>query len=81
MAINRTLTLGVIVATLLVSAGIARGQLGSPFSGKLEPVSDGSATAPTGTGILYAVLDYYPEGLRIQSVGATVSASISAGVR
>ena len=57
----------VIGAALLVTAGTAWGQLGAPFSGTLEPVegSDGA----TGTGFLYSVLDYYPEGPKLMVNG------------
>ena len=57
----------VIGAALLVSAGAAWGQLGAPFDGMLEPVegSDGA----TGSGILYSVLDYYPEGPKLMVNG------------
>ena len=56
-----------IGAALLVTAGAASGQLGAPFSGTLEPVegSDGA----TGTGFLYSVLDYYPEGPKLMVNG------------
>ena len=56
-----------IGAALLVTAGTAWGQLGAPFSGTLEPV-DGSDGA-TGTGFLYSVLDYYPEGPKLMVNG------------
>lgn len=56
-----------IGVALLVTAGTAWGQLGAPFSGTLEPV-DGSDGA-TGTGFLYSVLDYYPEGPKLMVNG------------
>ena len=68
--------LAVIGAVLLVSAGAAWGQLGAPFSGTLEPV-DGSAGA-TGTGFLYSVLDYYPEGPKLMVNGTFDGMSSSA---
>lgn len=66
----------VIGAALLVSSGAAWGQLGAPFSGTLEPVegSDGA----TGTGFLYSVLDYYPEGPKLMVNGTFDGMSSSA---
>lgn len=56
------------VALLLLAAGGAvRGQLGAPFSGTLEPVAE--AAGATGTGFLYSVLDYYPEGPKLMVNG------------
>ena len=56
---------------LLVSAGAAWGQLGAPFSGALEPLADGdgAASAAAGSGLLYSVLDYYPEGPKLMVNG------------
>ena len=67
MAFTGLRLLVVIGAALLLSAGAAWGQLGAPFSGTLEPV-DGSDGA-TGTGFLYSVLDYYPEGPKLMVNG------------
>ena len=69
MAVNRTRPLVVAAAALLVlvSATAVRGQLGAPFSGTLEPVAD--AGGATGTGFLYSVLDYYPEGPKLMVNG------------
>ena len=67
MAFNGLRLLVVIGAALLVSAGAAWGQLGAPFSGTLEPIADGDGT--TGTGFLYSVLDYYPEGPKLMVNG------------
>lgn len=69
MAIKRSLV--VLVATLLMSAGVSFGQLGAPFSGTLEPITDdqGESAAGTGTGFLYSVLDYYPEGPKLMVNG------------
>ncbi len=71
MAINRTLTLVVLGIMLFASSGVARAQLGSPFSGTLEPVADDQEAAPSasGTGVLYSVMDYYPEGPKMMVNG------------
>ena len=78
MALNRTRALAVIVVTLLVSAGVARGQLGAPFSGRLEPIADAQGAA--GTGFLYSVMDYYPEGPKMMVNGTFEGMSSSATV-
>ena len=67
MAFTGVRLLVVIGVALLVSAGAARGQLGAPFSGSLEPIADDDGT--TGTGFLYSVLDYYPEGPKLMVNG------------
>ena len=59
--------LTVVGAASLVSAGAAWGQLGAPFTGMLEPVS--GSDGATGTGVLYSVLDYYPEGPKLMVNG------------
>ena len=71
VAINRTITLVVLGIMLFASAGVARAQLGSPFSGTLEPVADDRGAAPTasGTGFLYSVMDYYPQGPKMMVNG------------
>lgn len=67
MAFTGLRLLAVIGAALFVSAGAVWGQLGAPFAGTLEPVegSDGA----TGAGVLYSVLDYYPEGPKLMVNG------------
>lgn len=67
MAVHHTRMLVVIVGTMLAMTGTAHGQLGAPFSGTLEPMADASAAA--GTGFLYSVLDYYPEGPKLMVNG------------
>ena len=67
MAMHRVRSLVVIVVTLLVTTAVAFGQLGAPFSGTLEPVSEADEAA--GTGFLYSVLDYYPEGPKLMVNG------------
>ena len=78
MASNGLRLLAGIGAALLVTAGTAWGQLGAPFSGTLEPV-DGSDGA-TGTGFLYSVLDYYPEGPKLMVNGTFDGMSSAATV-
>ena len=71
MAVTGVRLLVVIGSVLLASAGAALGQLGAPFSGSLEPIADegGAASAETGSGLLYSVLDYYPEGPKLMVNG------------
>ncbi len=71
MAVTGLRVLVVAGSALLVSAGAAWGQLGAPFSGALEPIADGDAAAPAaaGSGFLYSVLDYYPEGPKLMVNG------------
>ena len=76
MAFTGLRLLVVIGAALLVSAGAAWGQLGAPFSGTLEPVDGGEGA--TGTGFLYSVLDYYPEGPKLMVNGTFDGMSSSA---
>ena len=78
MAFNGLRSLVVIGAALLVSAGAAWGQLGAPFSGTLEPIADGDGTS--GTGFLYSVLDYYPEGPKLMVNGTFDGMSSAAAV-
>lgn len=55
---------------LLALTGVARGQLGAPFSGTLEPLPGAETAADaTGAGFLYSVLDYYPEGPKLMVNG------------
>ena len=71
MTVTGLRLLVVIGGALLVSASAAWGQLGAPFSGALEPIADGdaAAAAETGGGLLYSVLDYYPEGPKLMVNG------------
>ena len=71
MTVTGLRLLVVVGSALLVSAGAAWGQLGAPFSGALEPIADGdgAAAAETGSGLLYSVLDYYPEGPKLMVNG------------
>lgn len=80
MALHRTPAL-VVVSALLACAGVAAGQLGSPFSGRLEPIAaDQGATPPTGTGFIYSVMDYYPEGPKLMVNGTFDGLTSSATV-
>ena len=83
MELKVTRLFAVIVATLAVSTGAARAQLGAPFSGTLKPIVDNQKHPQdsTGTGFLYSVLDYYPEGPKLMVNGTfegMSSAAISA---
>ena len=56
-----------VLGMILMVFGTARAQLGAPFSGTLEAID--AAEAVTGTGFLYSVLDYYPEGPKLMVNG------------
>ena len=60
----------VVSIVLSLAVGVS-GQLGVPFSGQFEPVTDGSeGTSPaTGTGFVYSVMDYYEQGPKIMVNG------------
>lgn len=71
MEMNRPLTLVVVSILFFVSVAAASAQLGSPFSGQLEPIADGQEGVPpsTGSGFLYSVMDYYEQGPKIMVNG------------